>query len=34
VLARVVSLTERPGGVKVHRSIHAEALRRAHLLPA
>jgi hypothetical protein len=41
VLARVVSLTERPGGVKVHLEIlpgdpqeYAEALRRAHLLPA
>lgn len=41
VLARVVSLTERPTGVKVHLEIlpgdpseYAEALRRAHLLPA
>ncbi|MBI1736788.1 MAG: hypothetical protein HYR51_16600 [Candidatus Rokubacteria bacterium] len=41
VLARVVSLTERPGGVKVHLEIlpgdpleYAEALKRAHLLPA
>lgn len=41
VLARVVSLTERSGGVKVHLEIlpgdpleYAEALKRAHLLPA
>ena len=41
VLARVVSLTERPGGVKVHLQVlpgdpgdYADALRRAHLLSA
>ncbi len=41
VLARVVSLTERPGGVKVHLDLlpgdpteYAEALTRAHLLSA
>ena len=41
VFARVVSLTERPGGVKVHLEIlpgdpleYAEALARAHLLSA
>jgi hypothetical protein len=40
VLARVVSLTDRPGGVKVHLDIlpgdpteYAEAMQRAHLLP-
>lgn len=41
VFARVVSLTARPGGTKVHLEIlpgdpleYAEALRRAHLLTA
>jgi hypothetical protein len=41
VLARVVSLTERPGGTKVHLELlpgdpieYAEALTRAHLLSA
>lgn len=41
VVARVVSLTARPGGTKVHLEIlpgdpleYAEALRRAHLLSA
>jgi hypothetical protein len=41
VFARVVSLTERPGGTKVHLEIlpgdpleYADALRRAHLLSA
>jgi hypothetical protein len=41
VFARVVSLTARPGGTKVHLEIlpgdpleYAEALRRAHLLSA
>jgi hypothetical protein len=41
VFARVVSLTERPGGVKVHLEIlpgdpreYAEALTRSHLLTA
>ena len=41
VLARVVSLTERPGGIKVHLQVlpgdpgdYADALRRAHLLSA
>jgi hypothetical protein len=41
VLARVVSLTQRPGGIKVHLEIlpgdpleYADALRRAHLLSA
>lgn len=41
VLALVVSLTERPGGVKVHLDLlpgdpveYAEALVRAHLLSA
>lgn len=41
VLARVVSLTDRPGGVKVYLSLlpgdpadYAEALNRAHLLAA
>lgn len=41
VLARVVSLTERPGGIKVHLEVlpgdpgdYADALRRAHLLSA
>jgi hypothetical protein len=41
VLARVVSLTERPGGVKVHLdrlpgapTAYAEALTRANLLSA
>lgn len=40
VWASVVSLTERPNGIKVHLEIlpgdpleYAEALRRAHLLP-
>ncbi len=40
VLARVVSLLDRPGGVKVHLDIlpgdpieYAEAMQRAHLLP-
>jgi hypothetical protein len=40
VLARVVSLTNRPNGIKVHLEIlpgdpleYAEALRRAQLLP-
>ena len=40
VLARVISLTERPNGIKVHLQIlpgdpleYAEALRRAQLLP-
>ncbi len=41
VFARVVSLTARPGGTKVHLEIlpgdpleYADALRRAHLLSA
>jgi hypothetical protein len=41
VLARVLSLTERPTGVKVHLEIlpgdpldYVEAMRRAHLLTA
>ncbi len=41
VLARVVSLTDRPGGTKVHLQVlpgdpqdYADALRRAHLLSA
>ena len=41
VLARVVSLAERPGGVKVHLELlpgdpaeYVEALTRAHLLSA
>ena len=41
VLARVVSRTERPGGIKVHLEVlpgdpgdYADALRRAHLLSA
>lgn len=41
VLARVVSLTSRPGGTKVHLEIlpgdpleYIDALRRAHLLTA
>ncbi len=41
VLVRVVSVTERPGGVKVHLDVlpgdpgdYADALRRAHLLSA
>ncbi len=41
VLARVVALTERPSGTKVHLALlpgdpaeYAEALGRAHLLPA
>jgi len=41
VLARVVALTERPGGTKVHLALlpgdpaeYADALARAHLLPA
>jgi hypothetical protein len=41
VLARVVALTERPGGVKVQLQVlpgdpgdYADALRRAHLLTA
>jgi hypothetical protein len=41
VLARVVSLTERPSGVKVHLQLlpgdpadYADALARAHLLTA
>lgn len=41
VLARVVSLTERPSGMKVHLDLlpgdpaeYAEALARAHLLTA
>jgi hypothetical protein len=41
VLARVVSLTDRPGGTKVHLELlpgdpieYAEALARAHLLSA
>lgn len=41
VLARVVSLTERPGGVKVHLQLlpgdpsdYADALTRSHLLSA
>lgn len=41
VLARVVALTERPGGTKVHLDLlpgdpaeYADALARAHLLPA
>lgn len=41
VLARVVSLTERPSGVKVHLELlpgdpgdYADALTRAHLLSA
>lgn len=41
VFARVVSLTERPGGVKVHLEIlpgdpleYARALQRSHLLSA
>ena len=40
-VARVVSLTERPGGMKVHLEVlpgdpgdYADALRRAHLLSA
>ncbi len=39
VLARVISLTERPSGIKVHLEIlpgdpldYVEAMRRAHLL--
>lgn len=41
VLAQVVALTERPSGTKVHLAVlpgdpveYAEALARAHLLPA
>ncbi len=41
VLARIVSLTERPTGIKVHLDLlpgdpieYADALRRAHLLSA
>jgi hypothetical protein len=41
VFARVVSLTDRPGGTKVHLAVlpgdpleYADALRRAHLLSA
>lgn len=41
VLARVVALTDRPGGVKVHLDLlpgdpaeYADALSRAHVLPA